>query len=272
MGFSIGFIGGGNMSSAIFKGILRNGDHHASDIWVSGPHLSSLKHWSDKGAKVTTENGMLFDHCDIVFLGVKVNKLDEAISGIKSTAMDLTRRVLLVSMLAGTNIKTLQQAVSGFVNCKVLRIMPNTPITVGAGICLYTPDDNVPEEQCQFIEKLLGGAALCERVPESLMDTLGVLTACGPAFMYLVIEALADGAVKQGVPRNLAMRHAAQMVVGSGHMVLQTGKHPGLLKDEVCSPGGSTICGITALENGGLRASMINAIEAATNKTKGLGK
>ncbi|XP_075976247.1 pyrroline 5-carboyxlate reductase [Anticarsia gemmatalis] len=273
MSFNLGFIGGGNMSTAIFKGILKGGAHPANNICVSGPHIENLKHWKDLGANTTDDNGIVFDNCDIIFIGVKVDKLDTALKTINRSSSK--KKVLFVSMLAGKKLVTLKQAISFYLpnaEISVTRIMPNTPMTVGTGICLYTPDATVTEQQCQLLEKLLNSSALCERVPEPLMDSLGTLTACGPAFMYLVIEALADGAVKQGVPRAMATRHAAQMVVGSGQMVLQTGKHPGLLKDEVCSPGGSTICGISALENGGLRATMINAIEAATHKNKDLGK
>ncbi|KAF9824031.1 hypothetical protein SFRURICE_020297 [Spodoptera frugiperda] len=209
MEFKLGFIGGGNMSTAIVKGILKNGAHSASNIWVSGPHIENLKHWSEMGTNVTTSNGEVFKNCDMIFLGVKVTKLNDALHAIQ-TSVSSKKDVLFVSMLPGIVIHDLHK-------------------------------------------KLLSSSALCEKIPEYLMDSLGALTACAPAYMYVVIEALADGAVKQGVPRATAMRLAAQMVVGSGQMVLQSGKHPGLLKDEVCSPGGSTIAGIAALENGKLR-------------------
>ncbi|GBP26038.1 Pyrroline-5-carboxylate reductase [Eumeta japonica] len=139
------------------------------------------------------------------------------------------------------------------VTARVIRIMPNTPMTVGAGACIYTSDALVTQEQCKIVENLLRYSGICEKVPEYLMDSLGALLSCGPAYMYIVIEALADGAVKQGVPRQTALKFAAQTMIGSGKMVLETGKHPGLLKDDVCSPGGSTICGVTAIENGKLR-------------------
>ncbi|CAH0673996.1 unnamed protein product [Spodoptera exigua] len=271
--FKLGFIGGGNMSTAIFKGVLKSGVQSASDIWVSGPHIENLQHWSDMGANVTTNNKTVFMNCDMIFLGIKVTKLSEVFQSIQHPTQ-LKKEVLFVSMLPGILINDLHKMIKyslPLVKTTVLRIMPNTPTTIGAGICLYTPDNEVSVEQCSRFKKLLSGSALCEEIPEYLMDALGALTACAPAYMYVVIEALADGAVKQGVPRATAMRLAAQMVVGSGQMVLQSGKHPGLLKDEVCSPGGSTIAGIAALENGNLRATLINAIEASTIRNKELG-
>ncbi|XP_068624662.1 pyrroline-5-carboxylate reductase 3 [Battus philenor] len=275
MSFNIGFIGGGNMSTAIVKGILRKDAHQASKIWVSGPHIHNLKHWQELGTNVTTKNGEVICNCDIVFLGVKPGVLTDAINDcVLSLPANCPRnRVLFVSMLAGVSIEKLNEALKVLpLTASVIRIMPNTPMSVGAGTCLYTPDNTVTIEQCEIVEKLLRSCGICEKVSEPLLSSGGSLPGCGPAFMYIVIEALADGAVKQGVPRALALRLAAQVLIGSGEMVLQTNKHPGLLKDEVCSPGGSTICGVTALENGRLRATLINAIEAATIRTNELGK
>ncbi|KAJ0177816.1 hypothetical protein K1T71_006689 [Dendrolimus kikuchii] len=276
MNSNIGFIGGGNMSTAIGKGIVKSDPSTASKIWVSGPHLKNLIHWSDMGANVTTKNYEVFNNCDIVFLGVKPNILSEAINGCVNGIEKLSNRhVLFVSMLAGISLDNLHEVLkllAPYAKINVIRIMPNTPMTVGAGVCIYTPDANVSDDQCCLLEKLLNTSGMCEKVQEPMIDTLGTLTGCGPAFMYMVIEALADGAVKQGVPRAVAQRYAAQVLIGSGKMVLESGKHPGLLKDEVCSPGGTTICGVNALENGKLRATMISAIEAAVMRNRELAK
>ncbi|XP_026731947.1 pyrroline-5-carboxylate reductase-like [Trichoplusia ni] len=274
---NVGFIGGGNMSTAIFKGIIKNESHPPSKIWVSGPHTEKLKYWSEMGANVTNVNGNVLDTCDMIFLGVKVNKLNDVISSFRNAKnISSERTITFVSMLAGVKLEKIEKSIKAYYpnsNFGFIRIMPNTPITVGSGICLYT-SGQLPNNGGKTLNKLillLRGSAVLQNVPESYMDSLGALTACGPAYMYLVIEALADGAVKQGVPRDMAIRHAAEMVVGSGQMVLQSGKHPGQLKDEVCSPGGSTICGIAELENGKLRATLINAIEASTKKNQDLG-
>ncbi|CAG4970395.1 unnamed protein product [Parnassius apollo] len=258
--------------------LIKNKDTHpASKIWVSGPHLPKLKHWEEMGANITTKNGEVFYKCDIIFLGVKPGLLNDAINDCLNTLPPnaSSKNVLFISMLAGVSIDQLHKAINVLSkDSSVVRIMPNTPMSVGAGVCLYTPDSSVTREQCEILEKLLSSCGIYEEVSESLMDAAGPLPGCGPAFMYIVIEALADGVVKQGVPRAMALRLAAQVLIGSGEMVLQTNKHPGLLKDEVCSPGGSTIYGVTALENGGLRnrATLINAIEAAVLKCKELGK
>ncbi|CAH2040558.1 unnamed protein product, partial [Iphiclides podalirius] len=263
------------MSTAIAKGILKNDMFPATKIWVSGPHLANLKHWEEMGVHVTTKNGQVLNNCNIIFLGVKPGMLNDAISDCIKTlpANFVCENVLFVSMLAGITIDHLHKALEVLSEgLHVVRIMPNTPMSVGAGACLYTPDDRTTNGECEILEKLLSSCGICEKVSEQIMNAGGALPGCGPAFMYMVVEALADGAVKQGVPRAMAIRLAAQVLVGSGEMVLKTNKHPGILKDEVCSPGGSTICGVTALENGKLRATLINAIEAATLRTKELGK
>ncbi|KAI5631660.1 hypothetical protein NE865_15619 [Phthorimaea operculella] len=275
MSFNLGFIGGGNMSSAIVKGIVNNGCHPPSNIWVSGPHIENLSDWSKLGANTTDKNGEVFYNCDVIFLGVKPGMLRTAVDDCVNTLPKQTppKSVLFISMLAGITIEDLHKALDALSkSIKVVRIMPNTPATVGAGACLYTPDPRVTPEECAIVERLMGGCGVVEKVPESLMASLGSLVGCGPAYMYLVIEALADGAVKQGAPRAQALRLAAQVVMGSGQMVLQTGKHPGLLKDEVCSPGGSTIAGVAELEDGKIRSSFIKAVEASTLRTKELGK
>ncbi|CAG9787217.1 unnamed protein product [Diatraea saccharalis] len=273
MAFNLGFIGGGNMSTAIMNGILNKDGHPASKIWVSGPHLENLKYWQEKGANITIKNGEVYSECDYVFLGVKPalleKSLQETVETIPRTAT--SRSVLIISMLAGIKIERLQMVMNMHKllnNSKVARIMPNVPMAVGSGACLFTCGDNVSEEQKEKLSKLLKCCGHCEEIPEALMNNLGVLTACGPAYIFVIIEALADGAVKQGVPRDLALRFAAQMVMGSAHLVFDSKKHPGQLKDEVCSPGGSTICGISVLEDGKIRSTLINAIEASVNKTK----
>ncbi|XP_028167214.1 uncharacterized protein LOC114357676 [Ostrinia furnacalis] len=279
MEYNLGFIGGGNMSTIIFKGILRNDTHPASQTWVSGPHPENLEHWKKMGANVTCSNGEVFEKCDIVFLGVKPAMLHEA---LKDVGDSLSRRfvdnpdLLVISMLAGVNLDSLQKAfsalnlqkdVKNFI--KIVRIMPNVPMAVGSGISLYSYNHLGGKQKSEMV-RLLQCCGSCEEIPEYLMDSLGSLTGCGPAYIFVIIEALADGAVKQGVPRAMALRNAAQMVMGSAALVLESNKHPAQLKDEVCSPGGSTICGVSVLEEGRLRSTLINALEASTNRTKKL--
>ncbi|VVC92559.1 pyrroline-5-carboxylate reductase 2-like isoform X2 [Leptidea sinapis] len=197
----------------------------------------------------------------------------DCIATLPEGERDYNRKVLVVSILAGISLVQLQKSLKILPGkISIIRALPNTPMSVGAGVCLYTPDDTVTQNQCSELEHLMSGCGICERVPEYLMSSLGSLIGCGPAFIFIAIEALADGAVKKGAPRALAQRLAAHMVMGSGKMVTEHNKHPGLLKDEVCSPGGSTIHGLSALENGKFRATLIAALEAATDRTDEMGK
>ncbi|XP_045767424.1 pyrroline-5-carboxylate reductase 3 [Maniola jurtina] len=272
MAFNLGFIGGGNMSTAIAKGILKNENHPPSKLWVAGPRLNNLQHWKDWGANLTTNSGELIEQCDVVFIGVKPGVLNEVVTDCLQTVKPTSKKVLFISMLVGITIQQLHKALKQLpIESSVIRILPNLPMAVGAGSCLYSVDNQTTQDQCTLLENLLQGCGVVEKIPENLINQLGTLTGCGPAFMYMVIDALADGVVKLGVPRAMAIRHAAQMVAGSGQMVLQSGKHPAVLKDEVCSPGGCTICGVAALENGKLRATLINALDAASSKTKEIG-
>lgn len=263
------------MSTAIMKGILKKDGHPASHIWVSGPHVENLKHWKDLGATVTNKNGEVFAKCEYVFLGVKPSLLEKSIKDAFDTLPNTvcSSDVLVISMLTGVTLENLQKVIKSYKfpsAPKVARIMPNVSMAVGSGACLLSCGDGVSDEQKLQVVKLMKCCGHCEDIPEPLINNLGVLTACGPAYIFIVIEALADGAVKQGVPRDLALRFAAQMVMGSAHLVLESGKHPGKLKDEVCSPGGSTICGVSVLEDGKIRSTFINAIEASVNKTKSM--
>ena len=154
----------------------------------------------------------------------------------------------------------------------MIRIMPNTPVAVGEGMILYDANSTVTDEQIRVFLEGLSAAGCLDRIPERLIDAAGSLSGCGPAFVYLFAEALADGGVECGVPRDKAQLYAAQTLLGAAEMLLATGKHPGELKDAVCSPGGTTIAGVHALENGAFRATVSNAVTAAFEKTAKLKK
>ncbi|XP_076766864.1 pyrroline 5-carboyxlate reductase isoform X3 [Xylocopa sonorina] len=222
----VGFIGGGNMASAIGAGLIRK---------AMKPHM-----------------------------------LDDALDGIRRTMTKTDLEIIFVSVLVGVTLESLTNKLK-FIAAypKVIRCMPNTPMMVGEGITVYCSMNTTSEDET-VIETLFSYIGVTESVPESLMNAIGGLSGSGPAYAYLVIEALADGAVKMGVPRPIATKFAAQVLVGAGKMVLETGRHPGQLKDEVCSPGGTTITGIHAMECGQVRASMISAVEAAVKKSNEL--
>ncbi|XP_076766862.1 pyrroline 5-carboyxlate reductase isoform X1 [Xylocopa sonorina] len=266
----VGFIGGGNMASAIGAGLIRKGILNPKNVWVSARTNRTLAFWNDLGAHATLKNGEVVDNCEIVFLAMKPHMLDDALDGIRRTMTKTDLEIIFVSVLVGVTLESLTNKLK-FIAAypKVIRCMPNTPMMVGEGITVYCSMNTTSEDET-VIETLFSYIGVTESVPESLMNAIGGLSGSGPAYAYLVIEALADGAVKMGVPRPIATKFAAQVLVGAGKMVLETGRHPGQLKDEVCSPGGTTITGIHAMECGQVRASMISAVEAAVKKSNEL--
>lgn len=265
----VGFIGGGNMATAIGAGLIRKGVLSPDNVWVSARTDRTLSFWSDLGAHTTLKNGLVIENCDIVFLAMKPHVLDEALNGIKFEGK--IPNPLFISVLVGVSIETLHnKLVSVTPVPRIIRSMPNTPLMIGEGIIVYCSNKHVAEKDMDVVKTLFSYISVTETVPESLMNPIGGLSGSGPAYAYLVIEALADGAVKMGVPRPMATKFAAQVLIGAGKMVLETGKHPGQLKDEVCSAGGTTITGVHAMERGQVRASMMNAVEAAVNKSNEL--
>ncbi|MCL2206079.1 MAG: pyrroline-5-carboxylate reductase, partial [Treponema sp.] len=214
---------------------------------------------------------------DFVFLAVKPqilkNVLEEIAPVLKErlsqAASGNSPEPVLVSMSPGWSIEKIQSVLG--VKAPVVRTMPNTPSLVGKGVIVLAASAEVPEERLEVLEKILKGAGLVDRIEEKYMDAITGVSGSGPAFVCLFIEALADGGVRSGLPRDKALRYAAQTVLGSAAMVLETGKHPGELKDMVTSPGGTTIEGIAALENGAFRAATMNAVEAARRRAAELG-
>jgi pyrroline-5-carboxylate reductase len=181
-----------------------------------------------------------------------------------------TDRFVLVSMAAGLTIGQIAEMAG--TDCPVIRIMPNTPAAVGEGVVLYAASPAVTEEELARFSQALSGAGRLDALPEALMDAGSALSGCGPAFVCQFIEALADGGVECGLPRDKALLYAAQTVAGTARLMLATGQHPAALKDGVCSPGGSTIAGVHALERGGLRSAAMDGVCAAFQRTKELGK
>lgn len=253
----IGFIGGGNMAYAIGSGLVRCGIVKASQVQVSGPHIENLQRWRDLGAVTCDDNCMVLEHSDIVFICVKPHMLTPCAAQLKykhvPSAKDASK--LVVSVLAGTSLETLEEAFSfmGSSELKVIRTMPNTSMQVGEGCTVYTGNARVSHHDLEKIHLMLNALGLAQQVPESMIDAVTGVAGCGPAFVYTIIEALADGGVKQGVPRQMALQFAAQTLLGAAKTVLLTGKHPAVLRDEVCSPGGATIVGVHELEKGNLR-------------------
>ncbi|XP_051169045.1 pyrroline-5-carboxylate reductase 1, mitochondrial [Leptopilina boulardi] len=268
---TIGFIGGGNMARALATCFIEKGIVDAKKIWVSSRTENTLQKWIPLGVNTTLVNGEVIKKSNVVFLTIKPQVLDAVIEDVcqfleSKTYLDK----VFVSVLAGIPITRLKLKLEEItINPRIVRAMPNTPVTLGEGIIVYCLDGTNSSDGV-LIEKLFSCTGLTEIVPESLINALSALCGSGPAFAYLMIEALSDGAVKMGVPRGLATKFSSQVLIGAGKMVQKTEKHPGQLKDEVCSPGGTTICGMHELENGSVRASIINAIEATVKKADSL--
>jgi pyrroline-5-carboxylate reductase len=276
MNTTIACIGSGNMGRALMHGaasILPAGNIGVSDAETSKAEALARELG---GAKVYPSNTDAVKDADFVFLAVKPQALDTVLKEIAPALCmwaDSKKPVTLVSMAAGWIIKKIQFLldVPEERAVPVVWIMPNTPALISQGLIAMAASAEVTEESLAVLEKILGASGIVDRIGENYMDAVTGLSGSGPAFVYLFIEALADGGVRAGLPRDKALRYAAQTVLGAAAMVKETGKHPGELKDMVTSPGGTTIAGVAALENGAFRGTVMQAVEAAYKRSKELG-
>jgi pyrroline-5-carboxylate reductase len=267
LGKRIAIIGAGNMGEALIAGMLAAkaaapDEVHATDILPQ--RLDHLK--ARYPIRVGLDNKAAASACDIVILTVEPQVLDEVLDSLRA---ELTDTKLILSVAAGYPIRRIVAHLSPSV--RVVRCMPNTPSEVQAGISAIALGGSVSREDERLARAILESVGKVVLVDERLMDAVTGLSGSGPAYIFLIIEALADGGVKMGLPREAALALAAQTVLGSARMVLETGEHPGKLKDKVASPGGTTMAGLHALEHGRLRASLIEAVEAATKRSQELG-
>ena len=258
----IGFIGCGNMASAMISGMLKKGLYKKDEIIVSNLTEEGSKRSREKLGVVTTlDNHEVVKNTKLVFLAVKPQFYEEGLNEVKG---ELTPEHTVVGIAPGKTLAWLEEKCGQ--PLKVVRMMPNTPAQVGEGMTGVCANEKVSAEELAQICEITDSFGRTEVVPERLMDAVGAVSGCSPAYVYMFIEALADGAVKYGLPRAKAYQMAAQTVLGSAKMVLETGKHPGQLKDEVCSPGGTTIAGVSALEEWGFRNAVIKAEDASYEK------
>lgn len=267
MKFEFGFIGCGNMGGALASAALKNVP--SEKIALCNHNIKKANVIANGTDAVITDNLTIAENSRFIMLGVKPQMMADCISALRDT-LKTRSGFVLVSMAAGLSINTITSMV-GF-DCPVIRIMPNTPAAVGCGMTPYCANDLVSNQDLNDFLYGLCYAGSFDALPEKLIDAASAVSGCGPAFVYMFIEALADGAVAAGLPRAKASVYAAQTVLGAAKMVLETNRHPGELKDAVCSPGGSTIQGVRALEEGAFRASVIDAVLKAYNRTVELGK
>ena len=265
---TFGFIGTGNMGGAVAKAAAKA--MAGEQIFLCNRTMAKAETLAGElGCKTATAE-QIAAQCGYIVLGVKPQMMADLLHTLAPTLAARTDDFVLVSMAAGLTMTQLQQMAGG--NYPVIRIMPNTPVGVGCGLIMYDATENVSEEaKKQFLENLRH-AGMLDALPESLIDAGSAVAGCGPAFAAMFMEALADGGVVCGLPRQKALDYAAQMLLGTARLAQESGQHPGQIKDAVCSPGGATIAGVKALEEGGLRKAAINAVTAALQRTKELGK
>ncbi|MBQ7356468.1 MAG: pyrroline-5-carboxylate reductase [Clostridia bacterium] len=260
----IGFIGCGNMGGALARSVCSLGEH---EVLVSDYSAEKAEAFAKEYGAVAATNEEVAKSCGLIFIAVKPNVYPSVLPSIAALIPD---DAVVISIAAGIKIETVKKLIGA--NKKVIRIMPNTPVAYGEGMITYCTDALVTADDEGAFLSAMRGAGMVDKIPESLIDAASALSGCGPAFAYMFIEALADGAVECGLPRDKALTYAAKTMLGASKTLLESGKHPGKLKDEVCSPGGTTIKGVHALEEKGLRDAAISAVVAAYERTLELGK
>ena len=265
--FTVGFIGAGNMATAIIEGSISKKAIPAGNVCVYDIDSVKLNAMKQKlGVQIASSLTELMESTDIIVLAVKPNIIGAVLQDIK----EIIGNKAVVSIAAGWSADRLKAVIGA--DKKVLRLMPNTPLMVGEGMTVFEVPHSVSDDEYAFIENIFSSIGLVEQAPEKLMDAVTAVSGSGPAYVFLFIEALADAGVLCGLPRAQALKLASQTVLGAAKMVLETGSHPGALKDAVCSPGGTTIEAVKSLENDGLRAAVINAAEKCAIKSRSMSK
>jgi pyrroline-5-carboxylate reductase len=258
-----GFIGSGAMATALIKGMLRAGIAPVDAIRSSDPLPSARARLEgETGVTVYDSNLPVVQHSDVVVLAVKPQSMRQVLENLRPV---VTAEHLIVSIAAGITIASIAQALEP--GSRVIRVMPNTPALIGEGASAYSLGPGVRPADEQVVKAFLDSVGRTVGVAEPLLDAVTGLSGSGPAFVYLMIEAMSDGGVRAGLPRDVATLLAAQTVLGAARMVRDTGEHPGVLKDKVASPGGTTIAGLHALEQGGVRGAIIDAVLAAARRS-----
>lgn len=265
---TIGFIGSGNMGQAMIGGILKAGLVKPEDIIVCDPDQNKLAALKEKwGIQTAPRSVELASRADVIVLAVKPDIYPPV---MKEIAGSIKKEALVVTIASGRSLAEVESILGPDV--KAVRTMPNTPALVNAGMTALCPNGNITDDEMATVRAIFESFGQVEVVPEKLMETVVGISGSSPAYVFMFIEALADAGVRGGMPRDKAYRFAAQAVLGSAQMVLETGKHPGELKDMVCSPGGTTIEAVSVLEEEGMRSAVIKAVDACIRKSGAMGK
>lgn len=262
----LGIIGAGNMSSAILHGVIKAGDFKVEDIYVSEILEDKLKKTASLGVNTTTDARVVVENSDYIIFGVKPNVILKVMDSVKNFIGDK----VIISIAAGISVDSIK-AVLGK-KAKVVRTMPNMPALVSAGMTAVCKTDDVTEEEMRVVLDIFDSIGKTALLPESLINTATATNGSGPAYVFMMIEAMADAAVLHGIPRDTAYLLVTQTILGAAKLALETGTHPGQLKDMVCSPGGTAIEAVYQLESDGFRASLINAIDRCVKKANSMGQ
>lgn len=266
----IGFLGAGQMASALAAGFIRSGITDKKNLCACDINSSALAQFTQKtGAIVHSSITEVITNSDVIFIAVKPQQILPIIKEIKNALADKIADRLFVSIAAGIPIAFYENELGS--DLRIIRVMPNTPCLVGEAASGFARSQNAGTEDAELVRELLQTVGIAYEMPEKLLNAVTGLSGSGPAFVFIMLEALADGGVKMGLPRKIALDLAAQTLKGSAEMFLKTGEHPGSLKDRVTSPAGTTIAGVDVLEQRGVRGALIAAVEAATKRSEELG-
>lgn len=266
-GTRVGFLGAGQMATALARAWAASGQ--VGDILASDPLPPAREAFTSRtNLPATGDNRRVVEHADLLVLAVKPQVMTALLAEVRDAVA--ARRPLVVSIAAGVTLTKLTDGLGPLT--RLIRVMPNTPCLVGASASAFTPGPRATDADVALVQRLLDTVGRAFRVPEPLLDAVTGLSGSGPAFVYLIIEALSDGGVRAGLPRDVSTALAAQTVLGAARMVLETGQHPGALKDAVASPAGTTIAGLHELERAGVRGALMTAVEAAARRAAELGR
>ncbi len=264
---TIGFLGAGNMAEALIRGLLHGAEVPPENVGASGPREERMRELRDSfGIRATTDNGDIASSCDVVVLSVKPQILDRVLLEV---GQKISRDALVISVAAGISTAAIERRLHA--GTRVVRAMPNTPALVRAGATAISRGSHATDDDIALAKFMFDAVGITVVLDESQLDAVTGLSGSGPAYIFLILEALADAGVKVGLSRRNAQLLAAQTVMGSARLLIETDEHPGRLKDRVTSPGGTAIVGLHTLEQGGLRTTLINAVEAATLRSRELG-
>ena len=263
----IGFIGLGNMGASLAKAVWKA--RNTDTILLSNLSQDKVDTFIASYGGQASSNEEIFAEADVIFLAVKPAQISTLLAEYQDI-LEKRESLLLISMAAGIKLEKLASLVPS--QHRLIRMMPNTPVSIGQGVISYALSANCQVDDKEVFCQLLQHAGLLFEISEGLIDAATGLAGCGPAFVYLFIEALADAGVQTGLQRETALQMAAQTVLGAGQLVLESKQHPGVLKDQVCSPGGSTIAGVASLEAHAFRGIVMEAVNKAYKRTKKLGK